>query len=99
MAEMCELSGTGGADRPALMARFAHCSIGQEVVRNRRACGCGRVAIGALLLQLQVQLMRKRRLLCIHECGGEKRERKAAAKPQDSLAVVPGAGPRVPPRQ
>ncbi len=66
MAEMDDRRSTRRADRPALVARLAHRGRRQKVIGWRPACGDARVTIRALLLELQVQLVRERRLLRVH---------------------------------
>jgi hypothetical protein len=63
VAEVSERSRPWRTDRPAVVTRFAHRGIRQQVVRYRRAGRNRGMAIRALLLQLQMQFMGEGRLL------------------------------------
>ncbi len=72
MAEMGDWRRSRPADGPALMARLADGRGGQQIILRRSAGGYGGVAIHALLLQLQVQLMGK--LLAEKRAGQKARQ-------------------------
>ena len=59
VAEVGKWRSAGCPDRPARMTRLAIGSGRQQVLSRRRTRSGSGVTIGALLLELQVQLMRK----------------------------------------
>jgi hypothetical protein len=78
VTEMSERGRAGRPYGPAIVTRSTNRDGRQQVVRNRSTGGDGSVTVGALLLQLQMQLVRERRWLRVqaysqqHEEGGWK---------------------------